>query len=246
MSESTESKIPLVLADSISKLFKAEEYEKVLQYCEAQDPEKQEKKEMKIYLYEKMALAYYKKNDIVKAKEMFKTCLSLDPQNYIMMYHVGICHLLLGEMDAANEQFVECLKINSGFTCAAVNQVFVLNIKGQHDLAITLYEKEKLPPMMLRNMSYAYYQKGLTVKALDLIRKSTNYYPQEYQNWVIWGKILKKKLFWEEALEKFKIGVQLCNNNEMKALLERKCKILQDLIDKEKERKKKEKSCVIF
>jgi tetratricopeptide (TPR) repeat protein len=245
MSESTESKIPLDLAENISKLFKAEDYEKVIQFCEAQDPEKQEKKE--IYLYEKMALAYYKKNDIVKAKEMFKTCLSLDAENYIMMYHVGICHMLLGEMDAAIEQFVGSLKKNQNFTCAAVNQVFVLNIKGQHDLAISLYENDKsLSPMMLRNMSYAYYQKGITVRALDLIRKSTNYYPNEYQNWVIWGKILKKKLFWEEALEKYKIGVQLCNNNEMKALLERKCKTLQDLIEKEKERKKKEKSCVIF
>ena len=259
--------MPKQLAENLQKAFEGKLYDEVIQLCNDYNPKDCTNKLLKYSLYENMGLASYRKGDYENAKIYFKECLVIDANSWIMHYHVGLCELLVKERSESEafKEFNLCLQIRPEAICAIVNKSFLLNIQNKEDETISFLKQYKDKyPIVLRNYAYACLKKNQILDGIESIRKCINYFPYEYQNWMIWGKLLKSKYLWEEALEKYQIALKLLSKKpidnvpsenidpsaesiysgkEEEMRIKKKCDKLEDMIRLSKD--KKSKSCCI-
>jgi tetratricopeptide (TPR) repeat protein len=105
-----------------------------------------------------------------KAIEIFKKIIEIEPNNYRVLYNIGIAYFNLGNMENALKACNEAIKIKPDYQHCYYNIGLIYETMEDWKKALRYYNKAlEIDP----NFTYALHSKHLINQKLDFLRKAT-------------------------------------------------------------------------
>lgn len=131
----------------------------------------------------KLGLSYLEANEDAIAMKEFKIALSMKPNDARVYSAIATYYLKKNQIDMAKENILKAINIDPDNSEYLNTYASILASQGNQKEALKVWEKVEKDPtypalgVVYFNMGYAYYQLGLTNKAVDYWNKSINENP---------------------------------------------------------------------
>jgi len=116
------------------------------------------------------------------------------------------------------EHFTRCIKIDNKHPYAYNNLAFIFNMHLKYKDTIKICEEAKkfnfANHNTHRHWAFAEFKDGNLVRAIKKIRKGVHKQPNNADNWVVWGLILRTAGKYKSAEHKFRKALEMDPANE--------------------------------
>ena len=134
-----------------------------------------------------LILNFVSTGNYVKALQLIRRNLSVDPEDYFSNYHAGFCQRFLGNLDEAIQHYTVAARVKPEMAPAQLGLGIAFQLSGNFDAALeALHRAIKLNP----NLIEAYNSLGLTYKKLNQLRRALECYQSGIDR--VWDSVQEK------------------------------------------------------
>lgn len=160
----------------------------------------------------------YKLQRYVLAIAAFEKAERINTNDSQLHYNLGLSYFKIGNYSQSVEHFKKCIFYDNKHPFAYNNLAFLFNMHMMYKETLNICRQAKEFNRHGHNThmhwAFAEFKEGNVVKAIKKIRKGVQKQPENAQNWVVWGLILRSAGKYNSAKHKFEKALKLDKNNE--------------------------------
>ena len=162
-------------------------------------------------------ISMYKQEQYVLAIAAFEKSERIYEDDAQLHYNLGLAYFKIGNYQHTVEHFKKCTILDNKHPYAYNNLAFLFNIHMIYNETLnTCRQAKQHNPNHNTHMHWAFaeFKEGNVVKAIKKIRKGVQKQPNNEDNWVVWGLILRHAGRYKSAKHKFQKALKLNAQNE--------------------------------
>lgn len=166
-----------------------------------------------------LGVALFKMRYYDQAIKAFQKSCELKADDAQLQYNLGLAYFKKEQYNIAVEHLKLCTQFDSCHLYAYNNLAFIYNMHQMYAEAINTCNlaRQNNPEgnhMCFRQWAFALYKKGQMAKAIEKIKQAIMYEPDDADNWVVWGLIMRTVGNYVSAKHKFERALKLDPEND--------------------------------